>query len=128
MTRKGGIVVPASVIQRGLTDGSFAYVIKDDLKAEMRPVKVAQIEGTEALIDEGLSAGERVVVDGQYKLQPGATVKLGDAPGHTGGAQPGGHAGPKPGGSPRARAAAATRRQTSVPWPVIRLRPGRVRP
>jgi multidrug efflux system membrane fusion protein len=29
-----------------------------------------------ALINEGLQPGERVVVDGQYKLQPGARVKL----------------------------------------------------
>ena len=96
-TRKGGVVVPASVIQRG-PDGSYAYVIKDDLTVEMRPVKVAQVESGEALIEQGLNAGERVVVDGQYKLQPGATVKLGDTPGHPGGAQPGGHAGPRPGG------------------------------
>jgi multidrug efflux system membrane fusion protein len=74
-TRKGGTVVPASVVQRG-PDGTFAYVIADDMSAQVRPIKVAFIQQNEALIDEGLSPGERVVVDGQYKLQAGAKVKL----------------------------------------------------
>jgi len=73
-TRKNGLVVPASVIQRG-PQGSYAFVIKDDQSVEVRPVKVAQIEKGEALIDEGLQANERVVVDGQYKLQVGSHVK-----------------------------------------------------
>jgi multidrug efflux system membrane fusion protein len=34
------------------------------------------VSGGQALIDSGLSAGEQVVVDGQYKLQPGVHVKL----------------------------------------------------
>jgi multidrug efflux system membrane fusion protein len=81
--RKQGLVVPASTIQRG-PNGAYAYVIKDDMGTEMRPVKVARIEQGEALLDEGLQAGERVVVDGQYKLQPGSKVKIGDAPGKGG--------------------------------------------
>jgi len=74
-TRKGGVVVPASVVQRG-PEGSYAFVIKDDQTVELRPVKVAQIERGEALIDSGLRPGEQVVVDGQYRLQAGSKVKL----------------------------------------------------
>jgi multidrug efflux system membrane fusion protein len=73
-TRKGGLVVPASVVQRG-PDGPYAFVIKEDNTVEVRPIKVAQIEKAEALIDTGLKANERVVVDGQYKLQVGSHVK-----------------------------------------------------
>jgi len=72
-TRSHGIVVPASVIQRG-PQGSFAFVIKADSTVEARPVDVAQIDGGLALIDRGLKAGETVVVDGQYKLQVGTKV------------------------------------------------------
>jgi multidrug efflux system membrane fusion protein len=72
---KDGIVVPASVVQRG-PDGTFAFVIDGDLKAEIRPIKVSQIQQNQALIAEGLNPGERVVVDGQYKLQSGSKVKL----------------------------------------------------
>lgn len=80
--RKGGISVPASVIQRG-PESTYAFVIKDDPetkdpafknKVEIRPVKVEMIEDGQALISSGLNAGERVVVDGQYRLQPGSSV------------------------------------------------------
>ena len=40
------------------------------------PVKVAQISDGQALIDSGLTANEQVVVDGQYKLQPGTHVRM----------------------------------------------------
>ena len=82
-TRKDGLTVPASVIQRG-PQGTYAFVIKPDHTAELRNVKVAQVEDGQALIDEGLRAGEQVVVDGQYKLQEGSKVVVtdenGDAP------------------------------------------------
>jgi multidrug efflux system membrane fusion protein len=74
-TKKNAIVVPASVVQRG-PQGTYAYVIKPDKTVEMRPIKVEQTEANVALIDDGLKAGEQVVVDGQYKLQPGAHVEL----------------------------------------------------
>ena len=90
--RKQGIVVPASVVQRG-PNGAYAFVIKDDITVEMRPVTVTRIERDEALIEDGLQAGERVVVDGQYKLQPGSKVKIPE-PAPKGGAPADGH---KPG-------------------------------
>jgi membrane fusion protein, multidrug efflux system len=74
-TRKGATVVPSSVVQRG-PQGTYAYIVKTDKTVEMRPIKVAQTEGNLALVDEGLKPGEQVVVDGQYKLQPGAHVEL----------------------------------------------------
>ncbi|HKS04153.1 MAG TPA: efflux RND transporter periplasmic adaptor subunit, partial [Chthoniobacterales bacterium] len=74
-TRKDATVIPSSVVQRG-PQGTYAYLIKPDKTVEMRPIKVAQTEGNLALVDEGLQPGEQVVVDGQYKLQPGAHVEL----------------------------------------------------
>jgi multidrug efflux system membrane fusion protein len=71
--RHDGITVPAAVVQRG-PQGTYAYVIKPDSTVELRPIAVAQLRDGIALIDTGLSAGERVVVDGQYKLRPGARV------------------------------------------------------
>jgi multidrug efflux system membrane fusion protein len=74
-TRKDATVIPSSVVQRG-PQGTYAYLIKPDKSVEMRPIKVVQTEGNLALVDEGLKPGELVVVDGQYKLQPGARVEL----------------------------------------------------
>jgi multidrug efflux system membrane fusion protein len=94
-TRKNGIVVPASVIQRG-PDGSYAFVVKADSTVEVRPVQVAQIDGGVALIDQGLKPGEQVVVDGQYKLQAGSSVTISPAPGAASGNQPKQAKQPKP--------------------------------
>ena len=57
-------------------NGPYAYVIKPDNTVEVRPIKVAQISDGQALIDSGLKANEQVVVDGQYKLQPGTHVTI----------------------------------------------------
>src|SRR6202043_1066589 len=74
-TRHDGLTVPASVVQRG-PQGAYAYVINPDTSVAIRPIKVAQVSEGQALIDSGLSANEQVVVDGQYKLQPGVHVTL----------------------------------------------------
>jgi membrane fusion protein, multidrug efflux system len=74
-TKKDATVIPASVVQRG-PQGTYAYVIKPDKTAEMRSIKVAQTENNQTVVDDGLKPGEDVVVDGQYKLQPGAHVEM----------------------------------------------------
>jgi multidrug efflux system membrane fusion protein len=74
-TRHDGLTVPASVVQQG-PKGAYAYVIGSDDTVQVRPVTVAQITEGQALIDSGLTANERVVVDGQYKLQPGTHVTV----------------------------------------------------
>jgi multidrug efflux system membrane fusion protein len=79
-TRKNATVIPSSVVQRG-PQGTYAYVVKPDKTIEMRPIKVGPTEANVALVDEGLKPGEQVVVDGQYKLQPGSHVELTTAQG-----------------------------------------------
>ena len=49
-------------------------VVKADNTVELRPVKAAEIIGSEWIIDEGLQAGERVIVEGIQKVRPGTTV------------------------------------------------------
>jgi multidrug efflux system membrane fusion protein len=72
-TRHNGLTVPAAVVQQGI-HGPYAYVVKPDNTVAIQPIKVAQISDGQALIDSGLEANQQVVVDGQYKLQPGAHV------------------------------------------------------
>jgi len=74
-TRHNGLTVPAAVVQQG-SKGPYAYVVNPDSTVAIRPIKVAQISDGQALIDSGLKANEQVVVDGQYKLQPGTHVTL----------------------------------------------------
>jgi multidrug efflux system membrane fusion protein len=74
-TRHNGLTVPAGVVQQA-QQGFYAYVIKPDKTVEQRAITVAQISSGQALIDSGLAANEEVVVDGQYKLQPGSHVTI----------------------------------------------------
>src|ERR1700686_573639 len=74
-TRQNGLTVPAGAVQQG-QQGFYAYVIKPDGTVESRTITVAQTSNGQALIDSGLAANEQVVVDGQYKLQPGSHVTI----------------------------------------------------
>jgi len=69
-----GLTVASRVIQRG-PKGFFAFVIKADNTVEMRPVETGQDDHGQILVTKGLNAGERVVVDGQLRLQPGTLVQ-----------------------------------------------------
>src|SRR6266478_6024074 len=73
--RHNGLTVPAAVVQQG-AKGPYAYVVNPDSTVAIRQIKVAQISDGQALIDSGLKANEQVVVDGQYKLQPGTHVTI----------------------------------------------------
>jgi multidrug efflux system membrane fusion protein len=74
-TRQNGLTVPIGVVQQA-QQGFYAYVIKPDSTVEKRAITVAETSNGQALIDSGLSANEQVVVDGQYKLQPGSRVTI----------------------------------------------------
>ncbi|WP_285414626.1 efflux RND transporter periplasmic adaptor subunit [Variovorax sp. efr-133-TYG-130] len=71
--RPDSLTVPAAAVQRG-QDSTYVWVVDDQNKVGNVPVHVVQIADGTAVIDKGLSANQRVVVDGQYKLKPGATV------------------------------------------------------
>jgi multidrug efflux system membrane fusion protein len=71
--RKQALTVPAAAVQRS-QGGTYVYVVGDDKMVQVQPIEVASIQDGIAVIDKGLSAGQRVVVDGQYKLKPGARI------------------------------------------------------
>ena len=81
---KGAPTVPAQTVQDG-PNGRYAYVIKEDNTVERRTVEVSAVQDGIAVITKGLSIGDRVVVDGQYRLTNGARVKVeATAPGAAG--------------------------------------------
>ena len=43
-------------------------------KVELRPVKTGQRKGTEIAVEDGLTAGESIIVEGIQKVRPGMTV------------------------------------------------------
>jgi multidrug efflux system membrane fusion protein len=85
---KGALVVPGAAVQRG-PQGTFVYAVGDGDRAELRPVTIDRVVGELAIVAKGLTAGERVVREGQSQLRPGARLAIRDAAA-TGGAAPGG--------------------------------------
>ena len=77
-TRSNATVVPREVVQSGL-DGPFAYVVKGDNTVEARQLKLGPTVDAFTVVEAGLKPGERVVSDGQSKLQPGARITTVDA-------------------------------------------------
>lgn len=73
-TRKDALTVAGSAVQQG-QNGTYVYVLTPEQTAQLRPVHVAQISDGQALIDQGLKAGDVVVIDGQYRLNEGSRVQ-----------------------------------------------------
>jgi multidrug efflux system membrane fusion protein len=72
-TRQDAVTVPAQTVLQG-PDGTYVYAIKSDETVERRSVVVAATQDGRAVIQKGLNAGDRVVVDGQYRLTDGAKI------------------------------------------------------
>jgi multidrug efflux system membrane fusion protein len=69
------VLVPAAAPQDS-AKGPFVYVIKQDSTAELRPVKLGQRQGEMVVVEQGLQPGERVVMNGQLGVMPGAKVQV----------------------------------------------------
>jgi len=74
-TEKNAVTVPARAVQQG-PDGSYLFTIKPDDTVEMRKIEVSQTDQGVSVIKKGLSAGERIVVDGQFRLDQGTKVAV----------------------------------------------------
>jgi multidrug efflux system membrane fusion protein len=69
------VVVPEAAVQPG-QNGSFVYLIDENSKVKVQPVKIARQLGADIVIAEGLKAGDRVITEIPQALAPGATVQL----------------------------------------------------
>jgi membrane fusion protein, multidrug efflux system len=74
-TRRNVIAVPTTVVQRG-PQGLFAWIVNADNVAEPRRIELGPASGDLTVINSGLAEGDRVVTDGQYKLQTNARVSI----------------------------------------------------
>jgi membrane fusion protein, multidrug efflux system len=69
------IVVPTAALQTS-QNGTYVYVVDQDLTVKQQPVKVGWNVGEDTVIASGLQPGQRVVTDGQLRLTPGAKVDI----------------------------------------------------
>ena len=73
-TVEDGLVVPTQAVQRG-PDGDYVYLLEPGDSVKMQPVRVAgEVDASRLMIASGLSAGDKVVTEGQFRLKPGAKV------------------------------------------------------
>ena len=91
-TDENALVVPATAVQPSAS-GQFVYVVGADRTAQVRQVSVSRQAGEEMIIAWGLTPGEEVVIDGQLRLTPGATVSIAGGRGEGGRGQGGGQGG-----------------------------------
>jgi membrane fusion protein (multidrug efflux system) len=74
VSKPNSILIPQRAVQQG-PSGPVVYVLGDGNKVEIRDVKATVWQGNDWLIEDGLRAGERVMVDGFTRAMPGAEVK-----------------------------------------------------
>ena len=74
-TRAASVTVVQRAVMQGAS-GYFVYVVKPDSTVSRRTVEVADMQEGVAVIQNGLQAGEKIVVDGQYRLIDGSHVKV----------------------------------------------------
>ncbi|MFE8601316.1 efflux RND transporter periplasmic adaptor subunit [Archangium violaceum] len=74
-TLSEALVVPQQAIQRDNTGKSQVFVVAGNGTAEVRPVRVSRTYQEQAVIQEGLKAGEQVIVEGFQKIGAGSPVK-----------------------------------------------------
>jgi multidrug efflux system membrane fusion protein len=72
-TRKDATTIPPVALQRG-PQGVYTWVIKSNNTADQRTVEATPVNDHVIIITKGLAVGEKVVVDGQYRLQNGSRV------------------------------------------------------
>ena len=83
------LAVPAPAVQRG-PQGTFVYIVQPDQSAALRTVQVDTVQEQWAVITGGIQPGDKVVVEGQNQLRPGAKVSVrASAAGHTDQGAPG---------------------------------------
>jgi multidrug efflux system membrane fusion protein len=74
-SQPNAVVVPTAALQTS-QNGTYVYLVEQDLTAKQQPVKVGWNVGEDTVIASGLQPGQRVVTDGQLRLTPGAKVDI----------------------------------------------------
>jgi multidrug efflux system membrane fusion protein len=69
------VVVPDTAVQRG-PNGLYAFVVGPDGRAQLRRLKIARVADGNAMVEEGLTPGEQLVVSGHYRVQPSAPLRI----------------------------------------------------
>jgi membrane fusion protein, multidrug efflux system len=73
--RHDGLTVPVPAVQQG-PQGAYVFLVKPDQTVSIQPVTIGASRDGQALVDQGLQAGDKVVVAGEYRLSEGAKIEI----------------------------------------------------
>jgi multidrug efflux system membrane fusion protein len=76
-TRVDAVTVPQRAVMQG-SSGYFCFVVRADGTAERRSIEIGAVQDGIAIIDSGVAPGDKVVIDGQFRLSDGARVRVGE--------------------------------------------------
>jgi len=71
--RKDVVTIPTVAVQRG-PGGLYTWVVKPDNTVDQRSIETMPVDNNITIVTKGVAASERVVVDGQYRLDIGTRV------------------------------------------------------
>jgi len=74
-TLQSATLVPTAAVQRG-AEGTFVYVVKDDMTVVVTPVKLGPVQGEISTVQSGVATGAKVVIDGADRLRDGVKVEI----------------------------------------------------
>jgi membrane fusion protein (multidrug efflux system) len=69
------LLVPQQGVSRDTKGNPYALIVNGENKVEQRSLELDRAIGDKWLVAKGLAAGDRVVVEGQLRVRPGASVK-----------------------------------------------------
>jgi len=69
-----GLVIPSAAVQTG-SIGDFVYVIDKEQKVHIQKIQVSLSADGQSLVSEGLTLGDKVVVEGTDRLREGSAVE-----------------------------------------------------
>ena len=75
ITKPNAMTVPERAVSQG-PSGTFVYVVDEQGMARMRPVTTAHTAAGRWVVDSGIAAGDRVIVEGLPKVRPNTPVKV----------------------------------------------------
>ncbi|MDX5373960.1 MAG: efflux RND transporter periplasmic adaptor subunit [Pseudomonadaceae bacterium] len=78
ISKPNAVTVPERAISQG-PNGTFVYVVDEQGLARIRPVTTAHTAAGRWVVESGIAAGDRVIVEGLPKVQPNAPVKVVEA-------------------------------------------------
>ena len=77
--RANAVLAPQQGVAHDPKGGTSAMVVSKEGKVEVRKIKVSQTIGDKWLVEEGLAAGDKLIIEGLQKIQPGMPVQATEA-------------------------------------------------